>query len=80
VATIDLVEDRRSMELSRRKFSTDRSSLEAQKALTGKNLGGYDALTVTNLVNNGVWDGHDCCPQDGKLRARVDRAGGIVCR
>ena len=35
--------------------------------MTGKNPGGYDELAVINLVNNGVWDGRVCFPQDGKL-------------
>src|SRR5580693_10416977 len=47
---------------------------QAQKALTGKNLGGYDAVTDTKLVNNGVWDGHGCFPQVGELRATANFA------
>jgi hypothetical protein len=46
--------------------------LEAQNPLTAKNIEGYDALTVTNLVINGVWDGNAVSPQDGKLRASPD--------
>src|SRR5260370_11012888 len=48
--------------------------LTTQKALTAKNIGGYDALTVINLVINGAWDGHVCFPQNGKLRATADCA------
>ncbi|MGB6736819.1 MAG: hypothetical protein WBE55_13860, partial [Candidatus Sulfotelmatobacter sp.] len=46
-----------------------RSPLPTQNHLTAENLGGYDAFEITKLVNNGVWDGHGCFPQVGKLRA-----------
>ena len=58
MAAVDRVEDRQAMVLRNgpeflpreeaEKFSTAEAHFEAQKALTGQNLGGYDALTVPN--------------------------------
>src|SRR5580692_3527516 len=88
-----LVEDSRSMEISWNsagdKAIDGKSSdkvfhrpvrSQAQKALTGKNLGGYDAVTDTKLVNNGVWDGHGCFPQVGELRATAGFPWFADCR
>jgi hypothetical protein len=53
---------------------------QAQKALTAKNNEGYDALTVTNLVINGAWDGRVGLLQDGKLHASADSASFVIGR